>query len=71
MAALMTAVEIEVFFSVKLAKALSLIVNGVRVDDVHHNSDTIAMCLIHKGFELLRSTETGTQCKEIRYLIAE
>ena len=68
---LRTFVEIQILAAVKQAKALILIAATMRVNYVHHDSDTHPVRRVHQFLELLRSAETGTQGEKVRHLIAE
>ena len=64
-------IEVKSLLSVKEAQALSLIVDRVRMNDIHHHGDAKSMSLVNQSLELLRSTETRAESKEIRHLITE
>ena len=69
--ALPAVIEIQGLRSVEESESLSLIVDRVRMYDIHDHRDAEAMGIIDQGLELLRSTETRTQGKEVCDLIAE
>ena len=64
-------IEIKSLFAIKKSKTFCLIINRMRMNDIHHHRNSESMCLINQSLELLRSTETRTQSKEVCHLIAE
>ena len=56
----MTVARIEELVGVtaKVTQTFDLVLHSVRVDDIHDDSDTQAVGLIDKGFQLLGRTET-------------
>ena len=52
-----TWIEILVRVSCKIPQPFYFILYGMRVDNVHDDRDTVAVCLIYESLQLLRSTE--------------
>ena len=48
----------------KIAKTFNLVLNSMRMHDIHNNCHTILMSSINKLLQLLWSTKTTTWCKE-------
>ena len=71
MMSLPAVVEIKCLLTIEESQSFSFIVNGMRMHDIHDYRYTESMCVIHKGLELFRSTETGAECEEVGHLIAE
>ena len=55
----------------EITKTNEKFINRMRMDYIHHDSNSQSMGIIHKRLELFRSTETRTESEEIRHLIAE
>ena len=68
---LWSSVEIQVFFPVEKAKPLSLIINAVGMDDVHHDGDSHPVGCVNQFLELLRCAEPRAQGEKVRDLVAE
>ena len=57
MVSLRSAVEIQVIATIEKTKSFCLIINAMRMDNIHHYRDSHSMCIIHEMLELFRSSE--------------
>ena len=71
MVSLPAVVEIQSLLSVEVSESFRLIINRMRMYDIHNYGNAESMCLIHKGLELLRRSEARAEGVEVSYLIAE
>ena len=69
--ALRAAVEVQRIVTVEIAEALELVLDHVRMHDVHDDGDALGMRGVDECLELLRSAEARAQREDVGDLIAE
>ena len=69
--ALRAGIEVQRVVPVEIAQALGLVLDHVRMHDVHNDGDALGMRGIHQGLELLGGAETGTEGEDVGDLVAE
>ena len=64
-------VEILIRRTVKIAETFQLVLYGMRMYDIHDDSNAAFVCLFDELLEFFRRTETRRSRKEVRYMVAE